>query len=77
MKVRDAKVFVEPVGSDNPYTSLQVLADLGHMHIVESTPVLSNSYPCAVCWQKLCITLQLWAFKGEEEGRCCCFWTQG
>lgn len=33
MKVRDAKVFVETVGSDNPYASIQILADLGHVHI--------------------------------------------
>lgn len=33
MIVRVAKVFVETVGSDNPYTSVQILADLGHVHI--------------------------------------------
>lgn len=33
MKVGDAKVFVETVGSDNPYTSIQILADLGDVHI--------------------------------------------
>lgn len=33
MKVRDAKVFVESVGSDNPYTSIQTPADLGPVHI--------------------------------------------
>lgn len=31
MKVRDAKALVETVASDNPYTSLQILADLSHL----------------------------------------------